>query len=126
MDTSDLVTSEQANGGSINVGDCFNRSATQGLLFTDHVILNHGKVTWTTQRPPPNYHTTQRGHLSSRQKLASGGSLEVDKAKRSDILTTRLPRTRDRHCFSQVASSNLGASEDLPCRGLRLKVLTFG
>ncbi|GFV46086.1 uncharacterized protein TNCV_1256441 [Trichonephila clavipes] len=33
---------------------------TRGLLATDHVILNHGQVTWTTPElatPSPNYHT---------------------------------------------------------------------
>ncbi|GFV49845.1 uncharacterized protein TNCV_1391271 [Trichonephila clavipes] len=37
--------------------------ATRGLLVTDHVILNHGQVTWTTPElvaPSPNYHTTPR------------------------------------------------------------------
>ncbi|GFW36617.1 hypothetical protein TNCV_1956171 [Trichonephila clavipes] len=36
-------------------------SATRGLLATDHVILNHGQVTWTTpnlEPSSPNYHTT--------------------------------------------------------------------
>ncbi|GFV91011.1 hypothetical protein TNCV_1248951 [Trichonephila clavipes] len=46
-------------------------SATRGLLATDHVILNHGQVTWTTPElapPSPNYHTTPTGgHFSSRQ-----------------------------------------------------------
>ncbi|GFY24793.1 hypothetical protein TNCV_2689841 [Trichonephila clavipes] len=46
-------------------------SATRGLLATDHVILNHGQVTWMTPElaPPfPNYHTTPTGgHFSSRQ-----------------------------------------------------------
>ncbi|GFV09460.1 nucleic-acid-binding protein from transposon X-element [Trichonephila clavipes] len=37
---------------------------TRGLLTTDHVILNHGQVTWTTPElapPSPNYHTTPMG-----------------------------------------------------------------
>ncbi|GFW45871.1 hypothetical protein TNCV_4495911 [Trichonephila clavipes] len=46
-------------------------TATRGLLATDHVILNHGQVTWTTPElapPSPNYHTTPTGgHFSSRQ-----------------------------------------------------------
>ncbi|GFX05445.1 hypothetical protein TNCV_1007671 [Trichonephila clavipes] len=46
-------------------------SATLGLLATDHVILNHGQVTWTTPElapPSPNYHTTPTGgRFSSRQ-----------------------------------------------------------
>ncbi|GFU71989.1 hypothetical protein TNCV_2999721 [Trichonephila clavipes] len=46
-------------------------SATRGLLATDHVILNHGQVTWTTpelEPPSPNYHTTPTGgRFSSRQ-----------------------------------------------------------
>ncbi|GFV73152.1 transposon Ty3-I Gag-Pol polyprotein [Trichonephila clavipes] len=46
-------------------------SATRGLLATDHVILNHGQVTWTTPEmapPSPNSHTTPTGgRFSSRQ-----------------------------------------------------------
>ncbi|GFX07077.1 hypothetical protein TNCV_1556801 [Trichonephila clavipes] len=46
-------------------------SATRGLLVTDHVILNHGQVTWTTPQlapPSPNYNTTPTGgRFSSRQ-----------------------------------------------------------
>ncbi|GFW80259.1 uncharacterized protein TNCV_65911 [Trichonephila clavipes] len=40
------------------------------LLATDHVIFNHGQVTWMTPelQPPPNYPTTpMEGRLSSRQ-----------------------------------------------------------
>ncbi|GFU30575.1 transposable element Tcb1 transposase [Trichonephila clavipes] len=44
---------------------------TRGLLSTDHVILNHGQVTWTTPElapSSPNYHTTPTGgRFSSRQ-----------------------------------------------------------
>ncbi|GFW28955.1 hypothetical protein TNCV_202781 [Trichonephila clavipes] len=47
------------------------RSATRGLLATDHVILNHGQETWTTPElapPSPNYHTTPTGgRFGSRQ-----------------------------------------------------------
>ncbi|GFW84925.1 hypothetical protein TNCV_682131 [Trichonephila clavipes] len=43
----------------------------RGLLATDHVILNHGQVTWTTPElapPSPNYRTTPTGgRFSSRQ-----------------------------------------------------------
>ncbi|GFX61189.1 NEDD4-binding protein 2 [Trichonephila clavipes] len=42
-------------------------SATRGLLAKDHVILNHGQVTWTTPEPAPsspNYHTTGGGFSS--------------------------------------------------------------
>ncbi|GFW46987.1 hypothetical protein TNCV_3485991 [Trichonephila clavipes] len=46
-------------------------AATRGLLATDHVILNHGQVTWTTPElapPSPNSHTTPTGgRFSSRQ-----------------------------------------------------------
>ncbi|GFX36004.1 low-density lipoprotein receptor-related protein 4 [Trichonephila clavipes] len=46
--------------------DCADNSdedgcATRGLLAMDHVILNHGQVTWTTPElapPSPNYYTT--------------------------------------------------------------------
>ncbi|GFX48257.1 hypothetical protein TNCV_2920741 [Trichonephila clavipes] len=46
-------------------------SATLGLLVMDHVILNHGQVTWTTPElapSSPNYNTTPTGgRFSSRQ-----------------------------------------------------------
>ncbi|GFT85678.1 transposable element Tc3 transposase [Trichonephila clavipes] len=34
------------------------RSSTRGLLATDHVILNHGQVTWTTPELAPPLLTT--------------------------------------------------------------------
>ncbi|GFW93039.1 glycine cleavage system H protein [Trichonephila clavipes] len=40
------------------------RDATRGLLATDHVILNHSQVTWTTSELAPlspNYHTNLEG-----------------------------------------------------------------
>ncbi|GFX01538.1 retrovirus-related Pol polyprotein from transposon 17.6 [Trichonephila clavipes] len=43
-------------------------SATRGLLATDHVILNHGQMTWTTPElvpPSPNYHPTPREDVSA-------------------------------------------------------------
>ncbi|GFT62411.1 uncharacterized protein TNCV_4717751 [Trichonephila clavipes] len=39
------------------------KKATRGLLAADHVILNHGQVTWTTPElapPSPNYYTNGR------------------------------------------------------------------
>ncbi|GFY02493.1 uncharacterized protein TNCV_3503741 [Trichonephila clavipes] len=46
-------------------------AATRGLLATDHVVLNHGQVMWTTPElapPYPNYYTTPTGGgFSSRQ-----------------------------------------------------------
>ncbi|GFW93076.1 hypothetical protein TNCV_3888171 [Trichonephila clavipes] len=54
-----------------HVAACIQAKATRGLLATDHVILNHGQVTWTTPElapPSPNYHTTPTGgRFSSRQ-----------------------------------------------------------
>ncbi|GFX80286.1 hypothetical protein TNCV_2643021 [Trichonephila clavipes] len=45
--------------------------ATRELLATDHAILSHGQVTWTTPElapSSPNYHTPPtRGRFSSRQ-----------------------------------------------------------
>ncbi|GFW27906.1 uncharacterized protein TNCV_767861 [Trichonephila clavipes] len=41
---------------------------TRGLLATDHVIFNHGQVTWTTPELAPlspNCHTTQREDVSA-------------------------------------------------------------
>ncbi|GFW11730.1 uncharacterized protein TNCV_43651 [Trichonephila clavipes] len=36
--------------------------ATRGLLATDHVILNHGQVTWTTPELAPPLLTTAPHH----------------------------------------------------------------
>ncbi|GFW33520.1 hypothetical protein TNCV_2210551 [Trichonephila clavipes] len=46
--------------------------AARGLLATDHVIFNHGQVTWTTPEMAPlspNYHTTPRGGRFSSQQI---------------------------------------------------------
>ncbi|GFV84217.1 cubilin [Trichonephila clavipes] len=78
---------------------------TGGLLATDHEILNHGQVTWTTPElapPSPNYHTTGRTFQLSTDLTCfaalHGGSLVVLGSNsrpgkpRSDTYTTRLPR----------------------------------
>ncbi|GFT49226.1 uncharacterized protein TNCV_4582391 [Trichonephila clavipes] len=59
-------------------------TATRGLLATDHVILNHGQVTWTTpELAPPLLTTTphQRRRFSSTDLTCiaalHGGSLVV-------------------------------------------------
>ncbi|GFY27358.1 hypothetical protein TNCV_2069781 [Trichonephila clavipes] len=45
-----------------------NGAATRGLLGTDHVILNHGQVTWTTpELASPSPTTPTVGRFSSRQ-----------------------------------------------------------
>ncbi|GFW91910.1 hypothetical protein TNCV_4080701 [Trichonephila clavipes] len=57
--------------------------AIRGLLATDHVILNHGQVTWTTPElapPSPIYHTNGRTFQLSTDLTCiaalHGGSLE--------------------------------------------------
>ncbi|GFV01094.1 uncharacterized protein TNCV_1010151 [Trichonephila clavipes] len=65
-------------------------SATRGLLATDHVILNHGQVTWTTpELAPPLLTTTphQREDISAldrfnvhrcpTRRIFSGNGLEL-------------------------------------------------
>ncbi|GFY11657.1 hypothetical protein TNCV_4231261 [Trichonephila clavipes] len=46
-------------------------TSTRGLLVTDHVILNHGQVTWTAPElaPYPNYTTTPTGGCLSSRKV---------------------------------------------------------
>ncbi|GFU83701.1 uncharacterized protein TNCV_522951 [Trichonephila clavipes] len=44
--------------GLRTVAVCPGNSATRGLLATDHVILNHGQVTWTTPELAPPLLTT--------------------------------------------------------------------
>ncbi|GFX50697.1 integrase catalytic domain-containing protein [Trichonephila clavipes] len=49
------------------------RVATRGLLVTDHVILNHVQVTWTTPElapPSPNYHTKPTPNLEKRSGIS--------------------------------------------------------
>ncbi|GFY09609.1 hypothetical protein TNCV_381041 [Trichonephila clavipes] len=69
------LTSITSNGSAFSRktdgGNSWEKYATRGLLATDHVILNHGQVTWTAPElalPSPNYHTTPTGgRFSSRQ-----------------------------------------------------------
>ncbi|GFX09714.1 uncharacterized protein TNCV_653131 [Trichonephila clavipes] len=66
------------------------REAARGLLATDHVILNHGQVTWTTHELAPPLLTTtphQREDVSAldrfnvhrypTQRVFSGTGLEL-------------------------------------------------
>ncbi|GFV14244.1 uncharacterized protein TNCV_1163671 [Trichonephila clavipes] len=48
-----LKVYSEKNTNSLN-----NHSTTRGLLATDHVILNHGQVTWTTPELAPPLLTT--------------------------------------------------------------------
>ncbi|GFW72994.1 hypothetical protein TNCV_831171 [Trichonephila clavipes] len=58
-------------------------SATRGLLARDHVILNHGQVTWTTSELAPHspHHTNRRTFQLSTDLTCiaalHGGSLAV-------------------------------------------------
>ncbi|GFT81688.1 hypothetical protein TNCV_3675011 [Trichonephila clavipes] len=47
-------------------------ASARGLLTTDHVILNHGQVTWMTPELAPlspNYHTTPTGKRFNSQQI---------------------------------------------------------
>ncbi|GFW33087.1 uncharacterized protein TNCV_2110171 [Trichonephila clavipes] len=77
---------------------------TRGLLATDHVILNHGQVTWTTPElapSSPNYHTIPTGldrfkvHRCPTGQVFSGTGLELMTCLPcSDTLTTGRPQPR--------------------------------
>ncbi|GFW57428.1 uncharacterized protein TNCV_543411 [Trichonephila clavipes] len=80
-------------------------TATRGLLATDHVILNHGQVTWTTpELAPPLLTTTphQREDVSAldrfnvhrcpTRRVFSGTGIELMTCLPwLDTLTTGLP-----------------------------------
>ncbi|GFW64093.1 uncharacterized protein TNCV_707981 [Trichonephila clavipes] len=82
------------------------RQATRGLLATDHVILNHGQVTWTTpELAPPLLTTTphQREDVSAldrfnvhrcpTRRVFSGTGIELMTCLPwLDTLTTGLPQ----------------------------------
>ncbi|GFS66775.1 uncharacterized protein TNCV_229961 [Trichonephila clavipes] len=84
-------------------------SATRGLLATDHVILNHGQVTWTTpELAPPLLTTTphQREDVSAldrfnvhrcpTRRVFSGTGIELMTCLPwLDTLTTGLPQPWD-------------------------------
>ncbi|GFS93860.1 uncharacterized protein TNCV_5053251 [Trichonephila clavipes] len=89
-------------------------TATRGLLATDHVILNHGQVTWTTpELAPPTLLTTtphQREDVSAldrfnvhrcpTRRVFSGTGLElITYQPWSDTLTTGLLR-RNSHSIA--------------------------
>ncbi|GFT79817.1 uncharacterized protein TNCV_4597451 [Trichonephila clavipes] len=91
-------------------------SATRVPLETDHVILNHCQVTWTTPELAPTLLTTtphQREDVSALDRLNvhrcptwrvfSGTALELVKGKpRSDTYTTRLPRPQNRELNTRL------------------------
>ncbi|GFV71795.1 uncharacterized protein TNCV_778121 [Trichonephila clavipes] len=100
--------------------------STRGLLATDHVILNHGQVTWTTpELAPPLLTTTphQREDVSAldrfnvhrcpTRRVFSGTGLELmTYLPWLDTLTTGLPQP----CFCRVAeqkNSYLAVVQDL-------------
>ncbi|GFS51195.1 hypothetical protein TNCV_3532841 [Trichonephila clavipes] len=84
---------------------CYLYRSTRGLLVTDHGILNHGQVTWTTPELAHTLLTTGRTFQLSvdltRIAALHGGSLVVlglnscQGQPRSDTLTTRLPQPRE-------------------------------
>ncbi|GFV94042.1 uncharacterized protein TNCV_3356891 [Trichonephila clavipes] len=81
-------------------------SATRGLLATDHVILNHGQVTWTTpELAPPLLTTTPHRredvsaldrfnvHRCPTRRVFSGTGIErMTCLPWLDALTTGLPQ----------------------------------
>ncbi|GFU58488.1 hypothetical protein TNCV_697491 [Trichonephila clavipes] len=83
------------------------RSATRGLLATDHVILNHGQVTWTTPElapPSPNYHTNGRTFqlstdLTCIAALHGNWARSCDKASHSPI---PIPLGYRGRCYSEA------------------------
>ncbi|GFT29234.1 transposon Ty3-G Gag-Pol polyprotein [Trichonephila clavipes] len=77
-------------------------TATQGLLATDHVILNHGQVTWTTpELAPPTPHQREdvsaldrfNVHRCPTRRVFSGTGIELMTCLPwLDTLTTGLPQ----------------------------------
>ncbi|GFU50144.1 hypothetical protein TNCV_640561 [Trichonephila clavipes] len=66
------VSVQAALTTSIESKQILEDATTRGPSATDHVILNHGQVTWTTPELalPLNYRTTKRGgRFCSRQIL---------------------------------------------------------
>ncbi|GFV95673.1 uncharacterized protein TNCV_2009901 [Trichonephila clavipes] len=103
-------------------------SATRGLLATDHVILNHGQVTWTTpELAPPLLTTTphQREDVSAldrfnvhrcpTRRVFSGTGIELMTCLPwLDTLTTGLPQPpnspskQNRECYAAAKTVALG------------------
>ncbi|GFT24252.1 uncharacterized protein TNCV_2064761 [Trichonephila clavipes] len=91
-------------------------SATRGLLATDHVILNHGQVTWTTpELAPPLLTTTPHQqedvsaldrfnvHRCPTRRVFSGTGIELMTCLPwLDTLTTGLPQPLWRSESQQV------------------------
>ncbi|GFW64893.1 uncharacterized protein TNCV_391591 [Trichonephila clavipes] len=101
-----LRSDGQSDVKSPESGSQVHEPATRGLLATDHVILNHGQVTWTTPElapPSPNYHTTPREDVSAldrfnvhrcpTRRVFSGTGIELMTCLPwLDTLTTGLPQ----------------------------------
>ncbi|GFW95990.1 hypothetical protein TNCV_4174171 [Trichonephila clavipes] len=89
-------------------------AATRGLLATDHVILNHGQVTWTTPElapPSPNYHTTPTGG-----RFSGNTKQSVPQAMAERVLFQRRPGASA--SFVRVVSLSPPKSRHLGGRGL--------
>ncbi|GFU62249.1 uncharacterized protein TNCV_4859641 [Trichonephila clavipes] len=112
--------------------------STRGLLATDHVILNHGQVTWTTpELAPPLLTTTphQREDVSAldrfnvhrcpTRRVFSGTGLELmTYLPWSDTLTTGLPQpsrieVSDFDCCAGAPEFESGKRESSSPKGFR-------
>ncbi|GFX40330.1 uncharacterized protein TNCV_4319631 [Trichonephila clavipes] len=85
-------------------------SATRGLLTTDHVILNHGQVTWTTPELAPHLLTTtphQREDVSAlnrfnvhrcpTRRVFSGIGLELVTRQATQVVAEEKPIETPKH-----------------------------
>ncbi|GFW60318.1 hypothetical protein TNCV_1843981 [Trichonephila clavipes] len=110
-------------------------STTRGLLATDHVILNHDQVTWTTPElaPPPNYHTTPIGghfsldifnaHWPSTRRVFSDIRLELcDTPATSPYFDVRMTQEEERNGILTKGKLHIGSL----IRKLHLYVICLG
>ncbi|GFV32378.1 hypothetical protein TNCV_1676641 [Trichonephila clavipes] len=79
------------------------RKATRGFLATEHVILNHGQVTWTTPEltpPSPSNHTNGRTfELSTGLTYIAALHECPENWEKSSHLCHRLPTPAIEHLF---------------------------
>ncbi|GFT13488.1 integrase catalytic domain-containing protein [Trichonephila clavipes] len=100
---------------------------TRGLLATDHVILNHGQVTWTTPElapPSPNYHTTPTGGIelelarlnvnSDNERTGEGCNTLDALVKSVRILTVKVPNRPEGWAFFFASLERAFVSKNVP------------
>ncbi|GFX08612.1 uncharacterized protein TNCV_4171111 [Trichonephila clavipes] len=99
-------------------------SATRGLLATDHVILNHGQVTWTVpELAPPHLTTTphQREDVSAldRFNVHRFPTRDYDVPTVTEICMVKYPRLENPNLLFSSYPAETDMTDEIPTPSLK-------